>query len=254
MTILSVCGVKGGCGASAIAAALAWHRQEQAKSTLIMDLCPQNLLRLHFGVPWSEEAGWHASLLEGQDWAQTAWRVGNGLMLVPHGNLPRGVVQAAGLRADWLRQELARLDRPADDLVLLDTPLDPGMCRELALSACSHVLAVLPPDPISNALAARLEAEWLERGKARQRILFLINQFDPARRLDRDVEQLLRLMLGNRLSPLPVMWDETMREALAAGLPVAAYAPDSQAVDDLRQLSLWLAVRLADETSEAALC
>ncbi|POZ62890.1 cellulose biosynthesis protein BcsQ [Chromobacterium alticapitis] len=252
MTILSVCGVKGGCGASAITAALAWHRQEQSKSTLAIDLCPHNLLRLHFGVPWSDEAGWHASLLAGRDWTQAAWRIGGeALMLMPHGDLPRGTPHAPGLRADWLRRELAALDRPADDMTLLDTPLTEGMGRELAFAACSHVLAVLPPDPISNALAAKLEAELLERGMDRGRILFLINQFDPARRLDRDVELLLRLMLGSRLAPLPVMWDETMREALAAGLPVAAFAPDSQAVDDLRQLALWLSVRLSETQSEA---
>ncbi|VEB43405.1 cell division protein [Chromobacterium violaceum] len=51
-----------GGGATALAAAIAWYREEQAQPTLAIDLCPQNLLRLHFGVPWSEQEGWRASL------------------------------------------------------------------------------------------------------------------------------------------------------------------------------------------------
>ncbi|UTH73439.1 cellulose biosynthesis protein BcsQ [Chromobacterium sp. IIBBL 290-4] len=250
MTILSICGVRGGCGATAIAAGLAWYRAEQARSTLLIDLCPQNLLRLHFGVPWSEEGGWRASLQNGGDWTLSAWQIGDGqLSLVPHGRFePKKGVLPAG----WLHGELERLARPVDDLVVLDTPLLYENARELAFSSASHVLVVLPADPISCVLSDKLEADLLGRGFSRHEILYVINQFDPARRLDRDVEMLLRKMLGKRVAPLPVMRDEAMREALAAGMPVAAFAPESQAAEDLKELSVWLAIRMQQAERQVA--
>ncbi|MEO9382955.1 cellulose biosynthesis protein BcsQ [Chromobacterium phragmitis] len=251
MSILSICGVRGGCGATAIAAAMAWYREEQGRPVLAIDLCPQNLLRLHFGVPWSEQGGWHASLRHGTDWAESAWQIGRGhLSLVPHGAWAAG---EDGPAAGWLRAELGRLARPVGDMVLLDTPLWAQSCRDQAFSVARHVLAVLPADPISCVLSDNLETELVARGVPREGILFVINQFDPARRLDRDVENLLRNMLGSRLAPLPVTRDEAMREALAAGVPVSVFAPESQVADDLRQLAVWLAVKLRrDVESQAA--
>ncbi|MCD0490911.1 cellulose synthase operon protein YhjQ [Chromobacterium violaceum] len=242
MAILSICGVRGGSGATALAAAIAWYREEQAQPTLAIDLCPQNLLRLHFGVPWSEQGGWRASLHAGCDWTESAWRIGGGhLALVPHGTCAaRGPEPDAG----WLSAELGKLERPAGDLVLLDTPSWAGRGRDQAWTAASHVLAVLTADSVNCVLAVRLEAELMARGVSRDGILFAISQFDPARKLDRDVERVLRRTLGSRLAPRPVTRDEVVREALAAGVPVSVFAPESQAVDDLRQLAMWLTVKL----------
>lgn len=249
MTTLAICGVKGGCGATALTAALAWRREELGRPVLAMDLCEQNLLRLHFGMPWRETDGWRARQLAGDDWTAAAWRAGDNLTLVPHGLADEA---GAALPANWLRDELACLDRPEREPVLLDTPSASSTGRELALAAASHVLAVLPAEPASCALVDSLREELDRRGIPDRRVWFALNQFDPARRLDRDVELLLRKRLGDRLAPLPVMRDEAMREAFAAGRPLAVYAPESQAADDIRQLALWLTVRLQDGKEAAA--
>ncbi|MEN2425092.1 cellulose biosynthesis protein BcsQ [Chromobacterium vaccinii] len=244
MAILAVCGVKGGCGATTVAASLALLWQRQQRPVLAMDLCRQNMLRLHFGMAREESDGWRGRLDAGADWMRAAWEVGNHhLMLVPHGRVGLDSGQA-GPEDHWLREELALLEKRAGQRTVLDLPAIGVAERRQGLNAASHALVALSAEPAVCALLEMTEAELAASGLGPERVLFVINQFNPLRRLDNDAEAMLREALGARLAPLPIHRDEAVREAFASQQPLFDYAPESQAADDLRQLAAWLSVRL----------
>lgn len=50
MAVLGLQGVRGGVGTTTITAALAWSLQMLGENVLVVDACPDNLLRLSFNV------------------------------------------------------------------------------------------------------------------------------------------------------------------------------------------------------------
>ena len=53
MAVLGLQGVRGGVGTTTITAALAWSLQMLGENVLVVDACPDNLLRLSFNVDFT---------------------------------------------------------------------------------------------------------------------------------------------------------------------------------------------------------
>ncbi len=97
------------------------------------------------------------------------------------------------------------------------------------------VLVPLLPDMSSVASLGPLEA-LPESGET----LYLLNQFDAESLLHLDVRALLQQQLGDRLLPFVVRRSYAVSEALAEGMTVIDYAPDSPVAEDYRVLASWL--------------
>jgi cellulose synthase operon protein YhjQ len=97
------------------------------------------------------------------------------------------------------------------------------------------VLVPLLPDMSSVASLGPLEA-LPEPGET----LYLLNQFDAESPLHLDVRALLQQQLGDRLLPFVVRRSYAVSEALAEGMTVIDYAPDSPVAEDYRVLASWL--------------
>jgi cellulose synthase operon protein YhjQ len=97
------------------------------------------------------------------------------------------------------------------------------------------VLVPLLPDMSSVASLGPLEA-LPESGET----LYLLNQFDAESSLHLDVRALLQQQLGDRLLPFVVRRSYAVSEALAEGMTVIDYAPDSPVAEDYRVLASWL--------------
>ena len=97
------------------------------------------------------------------------------------------------------------------------------------------VLVPLLPDMSSVASLGPLEA-LPESGET----LYLLNQFDAESPLHLDVRALLQQQLGDRLLPFVVRRSYAVSEALAEGMTVIDYAPDSPVAEDYRVLASWL--------------
>jgi cellulose biosynthesis protein BcsQ len=69
---------------------------------------------------------------------------------------------------------------------------------------------------------------------------YLLNQFDAGSSLHADVRAMLQQRLGDRLLPFVVHHSSVVSEALAEGMTVLDYAPDSGPADDYRRLAAWL--------------
>jgi cellulose synthase operon protein YhjQ len=97
------------------------------------------------------------------------------------------------------------------------------------------VLVPLLPDMSSVVSLGLLEA-LPESGET----LYLLNQFDAESPLHLDVRAILQQQLGDRLLPFVVRRSSAVSEALAEGMTVIDYAPDSPVAEDYRVLASWL--------------
>jgi cellulose synthase operon protein YhjQ len=105
------------------------------------------------------------------------------------------------------------------------------------------VLVPIVPDMNSVASLRAVEAAFSSAEVPAQRRIqpfYLLNQFDSFLPLHVDVREILRQQLGNRLLPFVVRSSSAVSEALAEGMTVVDYAPDSPAAQDFLRLSGWL--------------
>ncbi|CAD5109611.1 cellulose biosynthesis protein BcsQ [Zestomonas carbonaria] len=228
MHIVAVQGIRGGCGPTSIVAGLASALERLGKPVLAIDLCPSNLLGLHFGLPFDEPSGWTRRT------QQAAFRHKELISVLPYG---RDASPSSEPTLEHLAQVLQQL-QPADDTyVLLDAPTDLDIRNQLEHNRQVHLLEVVEADPCCHVL---LNYQLNDTPRLPKRQHFLINRFQPARRLSHDLLQLWRLILGNELLvPCVIHEDEAIREALARKQLLGESAPQSLAMQDFLALAHW---------------
>jgi cellulose biosynthesis protein BcsQ len=69
---------------------------------------------------------------------------------------------------------------------------------------------------------------------------YVLNQFDPSLPLHLDVREVLREQLGERLLPFVLRRTPAVSEALAEGMTVVDYAPNSPVSEDYGNLAAWV--------------
>ncbi|WP_416424597.1 cellulose biosynthesis protein BcsQ [Pseudomonas sp. App30] len=235
MTALSLRGLRGGVGSTSLLAATGQALHSLGERVLLVDMCPENLLRLHFNVGVNERAGWARAMVDGLDWNTQAWTVEPGLSLLPYGRLKWAEQDQVEQRLRhepelWRRRQAALAAQ--FDWILFDVPLRlPGHAR---VGPCAMRLLVVEADAACQVLLQQQEEEGEQ---------LLINRFDPASQLQRDLLLIWRKQFGERLLPLNIHQDEAMREALAFKKPVGAYAEASLAAQDVQSLATWCLTR-----------
>ena len=208
MPLLLVASPKGGVGKTTISAGLADAFARTGRRVIALDLDPQNALRLHFGVPVQDHAGFLTALPRGQDWRAFLRPTESGVLLLPHGGSDlRGALE--------LQAEIARspeilagpvrlmLGEP-DTIVLADLP--PGASPVLAALSplASLLLVVLLPDSASTALLPDIDqGRFLGRGTlaalGAPPLRFVLNQVDHHSPLSRRTAEAVARHLGPRL-------------------------------------------------------
>lgn len=245
--VVAVIGALGGAGATTVTAHLAVALVAQKRRALSVDFCPDNMMRLHFGMSWLDHGGFAADLLQGKEWHGAAYRSGNGHDFVPFGQLTADaeldrLVDWLRPQPYWFKEQLATLHLPSETVILCDCPRMPAVLREQCLAAADLVLLVGAPDTVSFAIAARI-ADGVMQEQATPTMIVL-NAFDPSRRLDRDIAVLLRTQYRHAFSPVVIHRDESLREALACKQTVFDFAPSSQAAYEFSALATWTLARL----------
>lgn len=244
---VAVISAVGGAGATTIAAHLSAALLLQQRDTLAFDWCPDNHLRLHFGMALRDRGGWAADLLSDKDWHAAAYRSSSGIDFVPFGQLANekeldSLAKWLNNDPNWFRNQLLSLRVPTDTIAICDCPRMPAALREQALGAADFILVVTTSDTLSYAAAARI-AEGADRNSGTPTAIVL-NSFDSSRRLDRDISVVLRTQHKERFSPVVVHRDEALREALACKQTVFEFAPSSQAAYDFSAMTTWVLARL----------
>ena len=234
MTSLSLRGVRGGVGTSSLLAAVGHALESLGERVLLIDMCPENMLRLHFNLPAADAGGWARAMLDGEDWHAQAWSLKPTLQVLPYGQLADNESDEIErlLRADpllWTRRQ-ASLARVYDWL-LFDLPQRlPG---HAAIGPCLLPIQVAEADAACHVLLHQQASD----------APLLVNRFDPASQLHRDFLLIWRQAYAGQILPLTVHADEALREALAFRQPVGQYATDSLAAQDALSLATWCLTR-----------
>ncbi|MFW0754072.1 cellulose biosynthesis protein BcsQ [Pseudomonas sp. H11T01] len=231
MTSLSARGVRGGVGNSSLLAALGHALHHLGERVLLVDMCPENLLGLHFNLAVGERSGWARALLDEQGWVDQAWTLQSGFCLMPYGRLEWSEQQRVEQQLCqepelWARRQIVLTQH--FDWILFDLPQRlPGHAK---VGRCALQIRVAEADAACHVLLQRVEA---------LNSYLLVNRFDPASLLQRDLLLIWRKLFGGRMLPLTVHSDEAMREALAFKKPVGEHSPASLAAQDVLSLATW---------------
>jgi cellulose synthase operon protein YhjQ len=143
---------------------------------------------------------------------------------------------------DPLLGELVRDGRGASR-ILVDVATASRDVTSRLLLLRPTVLVPILPDMSSVASLGSLEAFLASLAGPDARMiepLYLLNQFDASVPLHLDVRELLYHQLGDRLLPFVLRRSSAVSEALAEGMTVIDYAPDSPAAEDYWNLAGWL--------------
>ncbi|WP_454727515.1 MULTISPECIES: cellulose biosynthesis protein BcsQ [Cupriavidus] len=239
MKIIAVVSAKGGVGKTTLSANLAEALATAGERVLVIDLDPQNALRLHFGMPPQEVGGHARATLAGEPWEPSLYRGRSRALVMPFGALneaDRSAFEAHLVtHPGWLRAQLDALGLGPDDIVVIDTPPGPSPYMRQALSCAQLCVMVVLPDAASYATLPLMEDLIRTYCEGRPDYLghaLVINQVDVSRQLGKDVVQTLRAQLGERVLGV-VHQDQAVAEALAYDRSVLEYNPHSQATHDL---------------------
>ncbi|WP_336333693.1 cellulose biosynthesis protein BcsQ [Pseudomonas putida] len=224
MTSLALHGVRGGLGRSALLAALGYALHGVGERVLLIDLCPHNLLGLHFNLPLDTREGWALAEREGRPFTDALYQVLDGLCLLPFGDAPAGPLADAdawGTRQAELAEHF--------DWVLFDLPQLPADAVGRSIETDVRIL-VAEAEMASHLLLGRRPIEHYD--------LLLVNRYDPASRLQSDLLMVWRDLFRDRLPIQVVHRDEAFLEALACKAPLGHHAPQSLACRDVQSLAV----------------
>jgi len=247
MRAVAVISPKGGVGKTTVTANLASALARMGAKVVVLDLDPQNALRLHFGMPYDDAAGIAMRALKDDRWAHVLYEGTYGVDFLPYGTVEedqREVFEdTVRSNPDWLFSHLRELSLDPATIVLIDTPPGPSIYLQQVLSVAHIGLVVLKPDAASYSTVPSIESLIQYYTAGRKDFLgycYVLNQMDASRQLCRDVHGMLRSTLGGKFVPSTIHKDEAVSEALACQTPVSYYAQHSSATHDVQQLAVWL--------------
>ncbi|HFZ8994690.1 TPA: cellulose biosynthesis protein BcsQ [Citrobacter freundii] len=238
MAILGLQGVRGGVGTTSITAALGWALQILGENVLVVDACPDNLLRMSFNVDFAHRDGWARALLDGRDWRDAGLRYTTQLDLLPFGQLTAQERQPSGqLNAICNALQTLRASQRYS-WILLDLPYDASALTQHLVALCDHTLAIVNADANCH---IRLHQQALPTGAH-----ILINDLRIASQLQDDLYQVW-LQSQRHLLPMVIHRDEAMAESMAMKQPLGEYRSDSLAAEEIVTLANWCLLHYADK-------
>ncbi|MXP62257.1 cellulose synthase operon protein YhjQ [Roseomonas sp. M0104] len=263
MPLIAFASPKGGVGKTTLVANVADALRRAGRSVLVIDLDPQNALRLHFGIPLHDTAGFMAELLRQPDWRRLVRPTSSGVALLPHGaaDLRAALHQAAALERDPLLLSGPLREMLSDPRLLVLADLPPGPSQPLAVAAplATVVVTVLQSDAISAAVLGEVESGRFLGGGTMSALLtgrlqFVLNGVDMHSRLSRTAAETLARHLGARLLGA-VSRDDALSEAQAHMRLVHEMAPGSAAAADIAHVARAIEALLpmTQEVSEASM-
>jgi cellulose synthase operon protein YhjQ len=152
---------------------------------------------------------------------------------------------------ETLTQEIARNGRAANR-IMVDLATASGAITRRILRMSPTVLVPVIPDMSSVVSVGSIDAFFQRNVSASgQPIMpfYILNQFDPSLPLHLDVREVLREQLGDRLLPFALRRTPAVSEALAEGMTVVDYAPNSTVAEDFGNLAVWVKSLAAPATN-----
>lgn len=238
MHIIAIISGKGGVGKTTLTANIAIALAQREQRVLVLDLDPQNALRLHLGMDAEDHAGLAREGI-GHDAIFTS---PFDVSFLPFGTIHENELEEfeAALLAHphWVRDGIWSL-ADSFDFVLIDTPPGPSVYLHQALVAANRAMAVVLADAASYATIPGFLALTAQY-EGTQDIKILVNQMPHRSKLGHQVRSALYENYPSLLIPITIHRDRSVPEALAYERPVLQYEPGCEASLDVQHLADWL--------------
>ncbi len=260
MPLISVYSPKGGVGKTTLTANLCYCLASMGLKAIAIDFDPQNALRLHFGVPLSNEAGFVPHAAQSAAWSDYVVSNRDNVFVLPHGNA--SPTQFADYERRLLGDELfvprglhSLLNQP-DLLIIADLPANHSAVRNALLPLTDLLLIPLLADTASLSMLPQIE-DLLDRFHASNQDAsghIVLNQADYRRKMSKDVESFLRERFPDELLGI-VHRDESVAEANAEQKSIFDVNYASIAAFDIevisKKVSAMLGIQIGDGSTYA---
>jgi cellulose synthase operon protein YhjQ len=136
--------------------------------------------------------------------------------------------------------------------VVVDLATASGATTRRVMRMAPLVLVPVIPDMTSVVSVSSIDAFFQHNGSAAGKPsppFYVLNQFDSSLPLHLDIREVLREQLGDRLLPFAIRRAPAVSEALAEGMTVMDYAPNSTVAEDFGSLAGWVKSQSAPASS-----
>ncbi|HEX4916898.1 MAG TPA: cellulose biosynthesis protein BcsQ [Limnobacter sp.] len=241
MILINIASTSGGAGRTSLAANLATQLHGLGRTVLLLQADPMNNLEFKLGLSEASANGLAQHLLHGADVSSCIHLTARGEAVMPFGtsnHVERLALHRLLLEQPNRLKSLFTDSAIADNtVVLVDLPRWPSAWCKAFFELSDLNIITLVPD-LSAVLG--VDAVLQELLTARGGSYFLMNRFDSSKVLHLDVWTLCKAKLSHRLLPFYLHEDQSLPESQAAGVPLSEYAPNSQLVEELNKLALWI--------------
>ncbi len=147
---------------------------------------------------------------------------------------------AAGLNG--LSGEISRYARGGVGRVIVDLATASGAVTRRLIRMAPMILVPVIPDMNSVVSVTSIDDFFAHNSADGTKVplYYVMNQFDPSLPLHLDIREVLRQQLGDRLLPFALRRSPAVSEALAEGMTVMDYAPNSTLAEDFATLAGWV--------------
>lgn len=225
--VLVLFSLAGGVGKTSLAASLGRALAARGERVLLVDTCSFGLLPFYFGA---------------NDIKPGLVRTFSGGTGDPAIKVMTLETERESADSDLLRREIGRGAQDATR-VLIDIATGSAATLRQVLQLTPTILVPVVPDMASVVTLQSLEG-FLHNQEGltgrRLQAWYVVNQFDPSTPLHLDVREVLRQQLGERLLPFAIHRAPAVSEALAEGMTVIDYSPNSAAAEDVMSLATWI--------------
>ncbi|MRS16428.1 cellulose synthase operon protein YhjQ [Enterobacteriaceae bacterium RIT691] len=249
MPLICVCSPKGGVGKTTLAANLTYALARAGSKVLAIDFDVQNALRLHFGVPLSDERGYVARSAESSDWSPYVLGAGGNMFVLPYGEVSeqQRVDFEDKLTHDehFLARGLGTLLNYPGLIIVADFPPGPSAALKAMTALADVHLVTLLADTASMSLLPHVENNRLTGEPLNHKLghFFVVNQSDSRRQISRDVTAFMEERLGEQLLGI-IHRDESVIEANASQKSIFEFSPASAAAFDIEIIAKKVAAKL----------
>jgi len=235
--VLAVFSLAGGVGKTSLVATLGRALSSAGEKVLLTDTTSHGLLPFYFGA---------SELKPGvvRTFAPPVGSADAPIHLLSFDLLGKG----GDLEAqEWLAEELTRNGQGMQRVLVDLSPSVPWVLKRVARMN-SIVIVPMAPDMssvISLNIVERFFADVTDANGKLVHPRYLLNGFDASQPLHLDVREVLRQQLGDRLLPFVIRRSPAVSEALAEGMTVMDYAPETAVAGDVLNLASWLRTQAA---------